>query len=410
MSGSPIASMISTFRSVVRFRRFSWSATERRLARAASVVDLRRIAKRRLPAGVFDYVDGGAEDELTMRRNRAAFARVEFRPRVLRDVSRVDPSVSLLGRTLPIPLVLAPTGSTRILHPEGELAVSRAAARAGVPYTLSTLGNRSIEEVAHAGDGPHWFQLYVWQDRGLAKELIQRAEAAGYEALVLTLDTIVLGRRDRDVRRGFTLPPKIGLDTVAEGILHPTWTWNLLRSEPIVFANVTGRGVEGGAPVPIADYGHEPFDASLSWPDVEWIRSIWSGPVVLKGIQTVEDAELAVAAGVEAIAVSNHGGRQLDGAPPALEVLPRVADAVGGRIEILCDGGARRGSDIVKAVALGATAAMAGRAYLYGLGAAGEAGVDYVLRMLDDDVRRTMALCGVASTRELTPDIVHWRS
>ncbi len=410
MSRSPIASMISTFRSVVRFRRFSWSATERRLARAASVADLRRNAKRRLPAGVFDYVDGGAEDELTMRRNRAAFARVEFRPRVLRDVSRVDPSVSLLGRTLPIPLVLAPTGSTRILHPDGELAVSRAAARAGIPYTLSTLGNRSIEEVARAGDGPHWFQLYVWQDRGLAKELIQRAEAAGYEALVLTLDTIVLGRRERDVRRGFTLPPKVGLDTIAEGMLHPTWTWNLLRSEPIVFANVTGRSVEGGAPVPIADYGHEPFDASLSWSDVEWIRSIWGGPVVLKGIQTVEDAELAVAAGVEAIAVSNHGGRQLDGAPPALEVLPRVADTVGGTIEILCDGGVRRGSDIVKAVALGATAAMAGRAYLYGLGAAGEAGVDHVLRMLNDDVRRTMALCGVASTQELTPDLVRWRS
>jgi L-lactate dehydrogenase (cytochrome) len=388
MSRTSIASMFSTFRSVVRFRRFSWSATERRLAHAASVADLRRIAKRRLPAGVFDYIDGGAEDELTLRRNRAAFTRIEFRPRVLRDVSHVDPSVSVLGRTLPIPLVLAPTGSTRIAHPEGELAVARAAARAGLPYTLSTLGTRSIEDVARASDGPHWFQLYVWEDRGLAKELIHRAQAVGYEALVLTLDTVVFGRRDRDVRRGFTLPPRIGPDTIVDGILHPAWTWNLLRSEPIVFANVTGRDVQGGTPVSVADYGHEPFDASLSWADVEWIRSLWNGLVVLKGIQTVEDAELAVAARVEAIAVSNHGGRQLDGAPPALEVLPRVVEAVGGRVEILCDGGVRRGSDIVKAVALGATACMAGRAYLYGLGAAGEAGVATAAELTSDVVRR----------------------
>jgi L-lactate dehydrogenase (cytochrome) len=409
MSRPSIASMFSTFRSVVRFRRFSWSATERRLARAASVADLRRIAKRRLPAGVFDYIAGGAEDELTMRRNRAAFARVEFRPRVLRDVSHVDPSTSILGRVLPLPLVLGPTGSTRIAHPQGELAVARSAARVGIPYTLSTMANRSIEEVARAGDGPHWFQLYVWEDRGLAKELIQRAETAGYEALVLTVDTIVLGRRERDVRRGFTLPPRIGPDTIVDGVLHPAWTWSFLRSEPIAFANLTRHDVEGGPPVSMAAYGHQSFDASLSWADVEWIRSIWDRPIVLKGIQTVEDAELAVAAGVEAIAVSNHGGRQLDGAPPALEVLPLVADAVGGRTEILCDGGVRRGSDIVKAVALGATAAMAGRAYLYGLGAAGEAGVDHVLRMLDDDVRRTMALCGVASIDELTPDLVRWR-
>lgn len=402
--------MVSTFRSVVRFRRFTWSATERRLARAVNVADLRRIAKRRLPAGVFDYIDGGAEDELTMRRNGEAFARVEFRPRVLRDVSAVDPSTSLLGRKLPIPLVVAPTGSTRISHPDGELAVARAAARVGIPYTLSTLSNRSIEEVARASAGPRWFQLYVWHDRGLAKELIQRAEAAGYEALVLTVDTIVFGRRERDERRGFTLPPTIGAGTIVDAILHPAWTWYLLRSEPIVFANVTRLRAEGGAPVSMAAYGLEPMDASLSWADVEWMRSVWSGPIVLKGIQGVEDAELAVDAGASAIATSNHGGRQLDGAPPAREVLSRVVDAVGGRIEIVCDGGVRRGSDIVKAVALGATACMAGRAYLYGLGAAGEAGGDHVLGLFEADVRRTMALCGVTSVAELTPDVVRFRS
>lgn len=401
--------MIRTLRSVIRWRRFEWSATARRLARAANVEDLRRIAKRRLPAGVFDYIDGAAEDELTLRRNRAAFRRLEFRPRVLRDVSRIDPGTTLLGRTLPLPLVLAPTGSTRIAHPQGELAVARAAARAGIPYTLSTLATRSIEAVAEVAYGPRWFQLYVWQDRDVAKELILRAQAAGYEALVLTVDTVVFGRRERDERRGFTLPPRIGLDTIVDGILHPGWTWRLLRSEPIVFANVTGRSVDGSAPVSLADYGHQPFDASLSWADVDWIRSIWDGPIVLKGIQGAEDAELAVAAGVSAIAVSNHGGRQLDGAPPALEILPRVVEAVGSSIEIICDGGIRRGADIVKALALGANACMAGRAYLYGLGAAGEAGVDHVLGLLDADVRRTMALCGVTSVAEITPALVRWR-
>jgi L-lactate dehydrogenase (cytochrome) len=268
------------------------------------------------------------------------------------------------------------------------------------------MANRSIEEVAEASSGRRWFQLYVFEDRGLAKELIQRAEAAGYEALVLTVDTIVLGSRERDTRRGFTLPPRIGPDTIVDGMLHPAWTWAMLRSEPIAFANLARRDA---GPVPMAALGHHPFDASITWADVDWLRSIWNGPIVVKGIQGAEDAELAAEAGAEAIVVSNHGGRQLEGSPPTLEVLPRVADAVGGRIEILLDGGVRRGADVVKAVALGATACMIGRAYLYGLAAAGEAGVDHVLRMFDADVRRTMALCGVASVRDLTPDLVRWR-
>jgi L-lactate dehydrogenase (cytochrome) len=397
---------------VLRFRRLELDPVARRLARTASVADLRAIARRRLPRGVFDYIDGAAEDERTLAANSAAFAAVTFRPRVLRDVGQVDPSTTLIGRPLPLPLVLAPTGFTRIADPDGELAVARAAARAGLPYTLSTLSTRSIEEVAAASAGPRWFQVYVWRDRGLVKEMIGRAAAAGYEALVLTVDTAVLGRRERDVRRGFSLPPKIGLGTLVDGAVHPGWTWRFLRSEPIRFANVQeSAGVgDGTTAVTLSDYVNTQFDPGLSWRDVEWMRSEWRGPLVLKGIQTVDDARLAAGAGVEAIALSNHGGRQLDSAPAPLDLVAPVADAVGDRLEIICDGGVRRGSDIVKAVALGARACMAGRAYLYGLGAAGERGVDHVLGLLDADVRRTMALVGASGVAELGRELVDPRT
>ena len=372
--------------------------------------DLRRAARRRLPRGVFDYIDGAAEDERTSRRNREAFERLEFRPRVLRDVGATDPSTTLLGRPLPLPLVLAPTGFTRMADPQGELAVARAAARAGLPYSLSTLSTRSIEEVAAVSSGPKWFQVYAWRDRGLVKEMVERAAAAGYEALLLTVDTAVLGRRERDVRSGFTIPPKLGPETLLDGLLHPGWTLAFLRSEPIVFSNVAGRGVgDGGDPVSLADYINTQFDPGLSWRDVEWLRSIWDGPLVLKGVQTVEDAELAADAGVEAVALSNHGGRQLDGAPPPLELVAPVADRVGDRLEVICDGGVRRGSDVVKAVALGARACMAGRAYLYALGAAGEPGVDRALEWFDEGIRRTLALVGCPSIGQVSRESVRWR-
>ena len=399
--------MIETLRSVLRFRGLSADPVTRRLARAANVEDLRRIARRRLPRGVFDYIDGGAEDEQAMAANRAGFTRRTFRPRVLRDVSAVDPSTTLLGRRLPLPLVLAPTGFTRIADPEGELAVARAAARAGVPYSLSTLSTRSIEEVAAVSDGPKWFQVYVWRDRGLVKEMVDRAAGAGFEALVLTVDSVVLGRRERDVRRGFELPPKIGLGTLLDGAVHPGWTWAFVRSEPIRFANVTGRSVGDGADaVSLAASVAAQYDQGLTWADVDWLRSIWSGPIVVKGVQTVEDAQTAADTGVEAVALSNHGGRQLDSAPAPIDLVAPVVDAVGDRIEIICDGGVRRGSDVVKAVALGARAVMAGRAYLYGLGAAGERGVDHVLGLLDDDVRRTMALLGAQTSDDLGPHLL----
>lgn len=403
---SSLRQAVATLRSVVRFGRVETDPVARRLARAASVEDLRHIARRRLPGGVFDYIDGAAEDERTLAANAAAFASTGFRPRVLRGITQVDVGSTILGEAVSYPLVLAPTGFTRIADPDGELAVARAAARAGLPYTLSTLSTRSIEEVRAVSDGRLWFQVYAWRDRGLVQEMIERAAAARYEALVLTVDTAVFGRRERDVRRGFSLPPTIGPSTLVDGALHPGWTWAFVRSEPIRFANVAGNrsseGVgDGASPVTLADYINTQFDPALSWADVDWLRTVWDGPIVIKGIQTVEDARLAADAGVEAIALSNHGGRQLDGAPAAFSLVAPVADAVGGRTEIICDGGVRRGSDIAKALAAGATACMAGRAYLYGLGAAGERGVDLVLRWFADDLRRTMSLLGVGAVADL---------
>lgn len=411
--------MLETLRSVLRFRRFEWDSASRRLATAADVGDLRRIAKHRLPGGVFDYIDGGAEDELAYDRNMAAYRAVGFRPRVLRDVAEVDTAATVLGRPTPLPLVLAPTGFTRIADPAGELAVARAAARVGVPYTLSTMSTRSIEEVAAAADSVAWagegrrrlwFQVYTWRDRGLVKEMIDRAAAADYEALVLTVDTAMLGRRERDVRRGFSLPPKIGLDTVIDGALHPGWTWAFVRSEPITFSNVVAEGLDGTSAVTLADYINNQFDPALSWSDVDWLRSIWDGPVVVKGIQTVDDALLARDAGVDAICLSNHGGRQLDGAPATLELVEPCRDAVGEGVEIIVDGGSRRGSDLVKARALGADSVMAGRSYLYALGAAGELGVDHVLDLYRSGMARTMALCGVTDVSAISRELVEWRA
>ncbi|WP_420497223.1 alpha-hydroxy acid oxidase [Parafrankia sp. FMc2] len=399
---------LATLRSVLRFGPVETDRTERRLARAASVHDLRRIARRRLPGGVFDYIDGAAEDERTLAANERAYAAVTFRPRVLRGLPEVSIGTEILGVPAAYPLVLAPTGFTRIADPQGELAVARAAARAGLPYTLSTLSTRSIEEVRAVSDGRLWFQVYAWRDRGLVREMIERAAAARYEAIVLTVDTAVFGRRERDVRRGFSLPPTIGAGTILDGALHPGWTWQFVRSEPIRFSNVAGRDVgDGASPVTLSDYINTQFDPGLSWADLTWLRSVWGGRIVVKGIQTVEDATLAAEAGVDAIVLSNHGGRQLDGAPATLPLVAPVADAVGGRSEIICDGGVRRGSDIVKAVAAGANAAMAGRAYLYALGAGGERGVDRLLAWFAADVHRTLALLGAAGIADLGRDHIH---
>lgn len=402
--------MLETFRSVVQFKPLELDPIARRLARAASIEDLRRIARRRLPRGVFDYIDGAAEDERTMANNAHDFARIEFRPRVLRDVSDIDTGTTVLGRRIPLPLLLSPTGFTRIADSQGELAVARAAGRAGLPYALSTLSTRSIEEVAGAAEGPKWFQVYTWKDRGLVAEMLERAGAAGYEAIILTVDTAVLGRRERDVRRGYTLPPKVGLGTLIDGAFHPGWTIDFLRGGAITFSNVAGREGDGSTAVSLAAYANSQFTQALSWSDIDWLRSRWERPIVLKGIQTVEDAKQAVASGVDAIELSNHGGRQLDGAPSPIALVEPVAQEIAGAIDIICDGGVRRGSDIVKALALGATAVAIGRPYLYGLGAAGERGVDHVLEFFRTGMERTMALTGVRSVAEIDRDLVVWRS
>ena len=399
--------MLATLRSVLRFRRFSLDPVTRRLDRSANVDDLRTISRRRLPGGVFDYIDGGAEDESALDRNTRAFLDIEYKPRVLRDMAEIDTSATILGRPVPFPLILAPTGFTRIADPDGELAVARAADRAQLPYGLSTLSTRSIEEVAEVSGGRKWFQVYVWKDKGLVKDMIERAAAAGYEALIVTVDTAVLGRRERDVRRGFTLPPQVGLDTIVDGIMHPSWTWQFVRSEPIRFANVAGgAGMDGSDAVSLSRYTAEQFDASLSWSDIEWMRSIWDGPILLKGVQTVEDAVIAADEGLDGVALSNHGGRQLDSAPAVADLIQPVVDEVGGRLEVICDGGIRRGGDIVKALALGADSCMAGRAYLYALGAAGERGVDWVIEHLKAGMERDMALVGAATVADLGPELV----
>ncbi len=398
---------LDTLRSVLRFQPVETDPVARRIRSSVSVADMRRIARRRVPRGVFDYVDGGAEDERTLRANSADFGDIGFRPRILRDVADVDPSTTLLGRPLPVPMVFSPTGFTRILCPEGELAVARAAERAGLPYTLSTLGTRSVEEVAAVNAGAKWFQVYVWRDRGLVQELVDRARESGYEALVLTVDNAVFGRRERDHRRGFTLPPQVGPRTLLDGALHPEWTWRFVRAEPIRFANVTGRDVgDGSDAVSLHEYIDRQFDPTMSWSDLEWLRDRWSGPLIVKGIQTVDDAVLAAKVGVQAVMLSNHGGRQLDTAPTPISLVAPVTDAVGDAVEVICDGGVRRGSDIVKAVALGAKAVGVGRAYLYALGAAGERGVDHLVDLFTADIKRTMALLGVKSIEDLSRDCV----
>ena len=393
---------LATVRSVVRFEGRSGDRTTRRLDRQASVSDLRAVARRRLPRGVFDYIDGGAEDEQAMARNRAAFDQTLLSPRVLVGNDMPTTSTSVLGGPVAYPLVLAPTGFTRIADPQGELAVARAADRAGVPYTLSTLSTRSIEEVRAVSNGRLWFQVYVWRDRGLVGEMLERAAAARFEALVVTVDTAMFGRRERDVRRGFSLPPTIGPGTFLDGLAHPAWTWAFVRSEPIRFANVAGREVgDGAAPVDLAAYVNHQMDPSLSWDDVAWLRDHWKGPVVLKGVQRVADVVRAADEGLDAVVLSNHGGRQLDVGPAPLDLVAPAVDAVGSRLEVMVDGGIRRGSDIVKARAAGASAVLAGRAYLYALGAFGEAGVDRLLGWFADDVRRTLALVGAPSVDAL---------
>ncbi|NED98864.1 alpha-hydroxy acid oxidase [Phytoactinopolyspora halotolerans] len=383
---------------LLRPKPITLSPTDRRLEKALTIGDLRRIAKRRTPRSVFDYTDGAAEAEISLRRARQLFHGIEFEPSVLRNVADVDTSTTMLGQSSALPFAFAPTGFTRMMNHEGERAVVRVAQRFGIPYALSTMGTTSIEDVAAAApEARKWFQLYVWNDRAAGEDLVKRAEAAGYEALVLTVDVPVAGARLRDVRNGFTIPPTLTAKTVLDAAMHPAWWINLLTTEPLTFASLNAW--EGT----VAELINALFDPTMTVADLEWLRSIWHGPLIVKGIQTVADAQRIVDAGADAIVLSNHGGRQLDRAPVPLRLLPDVKAAVGDHTEVYVDTGITNGADIVAATALGADACLVGRAYLYGLMAGGERGVARAIEILSTEIRRTMQLLGTRTVDELQP-------
>src|SRR6478735_4125533 len=377
----------------------------RRLARCLSVDDVERLARRRVPGAVWDYVAGGSDSELAMRRNADAFDRVELMPTTFGQVAAPDTTATLLGRTAAAPIVLAPTGYTRLSHHTGERAVAAAAAEAGLPYTLSTYATTSITDTAEAAPGGrHWFQLYLMKDRAVSLAHLVEASEQGYEAVVLTMDTTVTGMKRRDKRNGFAIPPQLTARTVAGMARHPGWVGNILTTEPLRFATFP----EGST---YARWGmsNELREQAIRPRDITWLRDRWSGPVVVKGIQSVTDAVAAVDAGADAIVLSNHGGRQLDRAPVPLELLPDVAAAVGDRTEVYVDSGVRSGGDIVAALGLGAHGVMVGRAYLYGLMVGGRRGVTATLDLLVDELRRAMCLLGTPDVASIRPEHVRLR-
>jgi L-lactate dehydrogenase (cytochrome) len=388
----------SELRPLLAPRRPQLDPTVRRLARAVTIDDLRAIARKRAPRAVFDYADGAAEREIGLRRSREAFARVELVPSALQDVSAVDTSTTILGRPAALPLAFAPTGFTRLFHHEGERAVARVAERMGIPCGLSTVGTTSIEGLAGAAPGASkWFQLYVWHDRGASRDLVSRAQAAGYDAVVLTVDVPVAGSRVRDVHNGLVFPPSPTPRTLLDMALHPSWWLNVLTTEPLRFASVESELTT------VARVADDLFDPALTIADLQWLRELWSGPLVVKGILTAQDARRVVDLGADAVVVSSHGSRQLDLSPTPLEVLPSIVDAVGDRAEIYLDSGILNGADIVAAVAMGARGCLVARAYCYGLMAGGEAGVQRAAEILRGDIVRTLGLLGVSAVRDLTP-------
>ena len=371
---------------------------------ALNIEELRARARRRLPRAVFDFIDGAAEDEVTLRHNREAFARWSLLPRVGVDVSEVDLATTVLGQRAAAPLVLAPTGLCGMATSRGEIPAARAAAGSGVIFTASCMSSVTLEEIPREAPGEHWFQLYVWKDRGITRGLVERAQAQGYRALVVTLDTPVLGQRERDARNGATIPPRITLRNALDNLRRPAWLWTISRGPRVQFANVVAASPGAGlSPFALSPFVNSLFDPTVTWKDLGWMRELWRGPLAVKGVMGAEDARLAVEHGADAVVVSNHGGRQLDGAPGTLEVLPEVVEAVGGRAEVILDGGVRRGTDMAKALALGARACMVGRPYLYGLAVGGQPGVAEAIRILTSELRRALALMGCTSVAGLGP-------
>jgi L-lactate dehydrogenase (cytochrome) len=370
-----------------------------------SIEDLRLRARRNVPKIFFDYAEAGSYNQETLRANRADMEQIKLRQRVLVNVDRRSTATTILGEPVPVPLALGPIGLGGMMHGDGEILACRAAQAAGIPYTLSTMSINSIEDVAAAVDKPFWFQLYVMRDRGFIRELIQRAAAAKCSALMLTVDLQVLGQRHADVRNGLTVPPELRIKNLIDIASKPAWALSILKSKRKTFGNLAGH-VKNTNINSLAAWTASQFDPTLSWKDVEWIKSLWPGKLILKGILDVDDAKIAVTTGADAISVSNHGGRQLDGAPSAISALPRVADAVGSEIEVMFDSGVRTGADIMRALALGARSCIVGRSYIYGLGAGGQAGVAHAVDILRKEFDVTMALCGVKSVAEITRDVL----
>ncbi len=375
-----------------------------------NVMDFRRIAKRRLPAPVFHYIDGGADDEWTMRRNTDAYDDYELLPAHLSDVSSIDTRASLFGTSLDWPVMIAPTGASKLFHRDGESAVARASAAFNMPYSLSTVGTTSIEDIAAIGDHPKVFQIYVFKDRALTRSLVQRCADSRFTALCLTVDTPVAGNRERDNYYGMMATAKPALRSVPSMLRHPGWLYRAVVRKDMELINVVESiGSQKFTDMSVKDFIDSQFDRSLTWKDVEWLATEWDGPIVIKGVQTVEDCRHAANSGATAVMISNHGGRQLEGSPAPVDCIADIADALHDRLEIICDGGIRRGSHIVKALALGADACSIGRAYLYPLAAGGQAGVERGLALLRDELERTLALVGCDSTSELDGSYIRKR-
>ncbi|MFO1107561.1 MAG: alpha-hydroxy acid oxidase [Bradyrhizobium sp.] len=370
------------------------------------IEDLRQLHRQRVPKAFFDYADRGSYTEDTLRANAEDLQQIKFRQRILVDVSRRDLSTTILGEPAAMPLILAPVGLLGMQHGDGEIHACRAAQAAGIPFTQSTMSICSIEDIAGAVDKPFWFQLYVMKDRGFIKALIERAIAAKCSALVLTVDLQVIGQRHQDIKNGMSVPPEWSLSKLLDFASKPAWVAGVLRGKRRSFGNIVGH-VKGTEDLTkLSEWTASQFDTTLNWKDIDWIRSIWPGKLILKGILDIEDAEIAAKTGAQAIVVSNHGGRQLDGAPSSIEVLPEIADSVGSQVEIMFDGGIRTGMDVMRALALGAKSCMIGRAYAYGLGAAGEAGVAKAIDLLAKELTTTMGLCGVNKISEIDDHVL----
>lgn len=386
---------------LIKFKKPVFNAKLRRLNKALTIEDLRTIAQRRTPKAAFDYTDGAADNEISIQRARQAFQDIEFQPRILRDVSEVVLTSKVLGKESALPFGIAPTGFTRIMHTEGEIAGCTAAQAAGIPYSLSTMGTRSIEEVATAApNGRNWFQLYMWKDRERSMALVERAKAAGFEALMLTVDVPVAGDRLRDKYNGMTIPPALTLKTIANALPRPEWWINFLTTDALKFASLDSWNGT------VAELLDTMFDPTVDFEDLKWIKEQWGGKVIVKGIQNLEDAKKVASLGVDAIVLSNHGGRQLDRAPVPFHLLPEVVRELKADTEVMVDTGIMHGADIVASIAQGASFTLIGRAYLYGLMAGGREGVDKTIEILGGQIARTMRLLGVKSLEELEPDHV----